>query len=155
MGGTLEEVEDTPESRRQIGARIGQARISAGYENAAEFARQVGVQPNTIYRYESGRIVPDIFTLERLARVARVSMEFILRGPREDHGRSPVLDRWLATPRGSTVRPDAVAFLERLPLNGYTPTPAFYDLALLAYEQGLSPEDASLSARFTESKKER
>jgi hypothetical protein len=44
-----------------------------------------------------------------------------------------------------------VRFLERLPLDGYTPTPAFFDLALLAFEQGLSPEDASLAARHTES----
>lgn len=152
--GNLLLVEDTPESRKEIAERIRRARLSAGYENTSEFARLVGVQPNTIYRAESGLNVPDIFTLEGISRVARVTIDSLIRGQEPSRGHK-VLQEWLLTPRGASASEAAIAFLEALPLGGYTPTHGFYDLALFAYEQGLSGEDAALAARFTEAKKDR
>jgi transcriptional regulator with XRE-family HTH domain len=147
----VDAVEDTPESRKAIGDRIQRARLSAGYENAAEFARHVGVSPNTIYRWERGDVSPDIFRLESVSRVARVSTDWILRGSRQDA--SGPLETWLDTPRGRSASESAKQWLRELPIGGFVPSPAFFDLALLAFEQGLTPEEAVLAARFTESKK--
>lgn len=66
----MHRVEETPEARSQIGGRIARARLEAGIRNKSAFARAVGVQPNTIYRYETGEIVPDIFKLETIATLS-------------------------------------------------------------------------------------
>lgn len=147
-------MDDPKDPRTAIAERIKSARIAAGYENAAAFARDVGVQANTIYRWESGLIVPDIFRLEAIARVCRVSADWLLRGvcPLQDR---EILRAWRDTRKGQTASEPAMAFLEALPLEGYTPSFAFYDLALVAFEHGLSPEDAARGSRFTESKKGR
>jgi transcriptional regulator with XRE-family HTH domain len=148
---TVLAVDDTPANRKAIGARIGQARLSAGYENAAEFARACNVSPNTVYRWERGEVVPDIFGLESVARVSRVSADWLLRGTVPSR-HAAALEEWRKTPRGQTASQAAYALLETLPLAGYEPKPAFFDLVLMAIEQGLPPETAVLAARFTEAK---
>jgi transcriptional regulator with XRE-family HTH domain len=145
-------VEESPENRRAIGARIASARLSAGYENASEFARHVGVSPNTIYRWERGEVAPSIWQLESVSRVSRVTTDWILRGSRQDA--SERLDAWLETPRGRSAGEGARAWLRELPIGGFVPSDVFYDLALLAFEQGLSPDEAVVAARFTEAKRQ-
>lgn len=145
----MRDVKETPEARAEIGERIQRARVAAGYTVAAEFARACGVQPNTLYRWERGDIAPDIFRLESIGRAARVSTDWLLRGA-PPVAASRVLAAWKASARGASARPAAIAFLEALPLEGYEPSFMFYDLALLAFEQGLSPEAAALAAKFTE-----
>jgi transcriptional regulator with XRE-family HTH domain len=149
---TVEAVDETPENRKAIGGRIATARLSAGYENASEFARHVGVSPNTIYRWERGEVAPSIWQLESVSRVARVTTDWVLRGSREDA--SARLDAWLATPRGRSASEAARIWLRELPIGGFVPSDVFYDLALLAFEQGLSADEAVVAARFTESKKQ-
>jgi len=142
-------VEDSPAARRAIGARIGAARAAAGYgANASAFARAIGVAPNTVYRWESGEIVPDVWRLESISRVCRVTMDYIVRGEAAPSA-TEALEAWRATPRGQTASPAALAFLRSVPLAGYVASPAFFDLLLLAYEQGLSPEEAATAARVT------
>ena len=149
---TVRAVEESPENRRAIGARIASARLSAGYENASEFARHVGVSPNTIYRWERGEVAPSIWQLESVSRVSRVTTDWILRGSRQDA--SERLDAWLETPRGRSAGEGARAWLRELPIGGFVPSDVFYDLALLAFEQGLSPDEAVVAARFTEAKRQ-
>ena len=148
-------VDETADTRAQVGQRIQRARLGAGYTVAAEFARACGVQPNTVYRWERGDLVPDIFRLEQIATVARVSTDWLLRGDAPSAAPAS-LEAWRLTPRGQTASSDAMAFLRSLPLGGYEPPSAvFWDLALLAHEQGLTPSDAALAARLTETKKPR
>lgn len=153
IGRSLECVQNTPEARKEIGERIARARLTAGYENAAEFARLVGVQPNTLYRWERGDLVPSIWYLEGVSRIARVSSDWILRGTAEP--RLEILEEWRRTPRGQTATEAQLSFLRALPLEGYTPTLRFYNLALSAIEEGLSPADVALAARVTEAKIDR
>lgn len=144
-----------PELLRAIGARIHEARIAAGYgDNASEFAREIGMAPNSVYRLEAGKMEPKVPTLERISRVCRVSMDWLVRGE-TTAGATSALDAWRATPRGASASPGAVAFLRSLPLAGYAATPAFFDLALLAYETGLTvsgeePETIAAAIKATE-----
>ena len=149
---TVAAVDETSENRKAIGERIATARLSAGYENASEFARHVGVSPNTIYRWERGEVAPSIWQLESVSRIARVTTDWILRGSRQDA--SARLDEWLKTPRGQSAKEPARIWLRELPIGGFVPSDVFYDLALLAFEQGLSPDEAVVAARFTETKRQ-
>lgn len=146
----MRRMENTPEIRAEIGARIGEAMVAAGYGQnmASAFARAVGVSPNTVYRWCSGAMVPDFWALEAISRVCRVSIDWIVRGE-PSASTSEALDQWRKTPRGASATPAAVAFLRSLPLAGYVASPAFFDLALLAYEQGLTAPEAVAAAKLT------
>lgn len=71
-----------------IGMRIKETRIRMGRTNAAQFARDVGIQPHTLWRYEAGQTRPGIETAAALARELKVSMEWLLTG----EGRGPDVD---------------------------------------------------------------
>lgn len=140
-------------ARLAVGGRVKAARIGAGYESAADFAKAVGVGSNSVYRWETGRIVPDIFSLGAIARACRVTTDWLIHGEGVHSAVTiEALARWRATHRGRGASDDALRFLESLPLDGYTPTHAFYDLALIAFENGLDPKEAASGARFMESK---
>jgi transcriptional regulator with XRE-family HTH domain len=141
-------VEDTPEARQMIGARIRQAREAIGLGNASEFGRRVGVTPTTVYRWERGAVVPDVFNLCDIATVTRTTMEWIISGA--ERPENETLRAWLETDEGKVAPPEARAFLESLPLLGYRPVPLFYTLALAAWRNGLTPEDAARAAKVTE-----
>lgn len=140
-------VEDTKEARRAIGARIRQARLACGLDNASEFARRVSVTPTTVYRWEAGSVVPSVFTLYDIAAVCGVSMEWLIGG--EEPDTSAVLSAWLDSPSGQSAAPDAIAFLRSMPLLGYEPSPVFYDLAMVAWRNGLSRDEAARAAKAT------
>lgn len=61
-----------------LGGRLRAARIAAGLGNASGFARLVGLQPNTIYRIEKGKVVPSVATLAAWARACSVSSDSLL-----------------------------------------------------------------------------
>lgn len=65
---------------RAIGARIRSARQAAGRTNAAAFAREVGCQPHTLWRYETGQITPSVERLAEIARACGVRMEWLATG---------------------------------------------------------------------------
>lgn len=140
-------VEDTAELRAQIAERIREARVAAGYENASAFARAISTSPHALYRYERGGVVPSIFMLYDIARVSGVSMEWLVSGAEPDA--EPALLAWLETPTGRAAPPEAVAFLRGLRLGGFTATGLFYDLALVAWTNGLDASEATLAARAT------
>jgi transcriptional regulator with XRE-family HTH domain len=144
-------VDDTPELRRMIGARIQQARLAVGHHVKAEFCRQVGTDGPTLHRWETGQNIPEALNLYEVARVCGVSMEWLIAGQtRED---STIFAEWKDTPTGKTAPPEAMAFLQGLPLLGYRPSLAFYDLALTAWKHGLSREEAVRAAKTTARRK--
>jgi transcriptional regulator with XRE-family HTH domain len=146
-------VEEKTNARTEIGARIARARLAAGFENGADFARACGVVPNTLYRWERGELVPDVFKIDVIARLTGVTLDWLIRGA--ETTTHAALRDWRATPRGATAPDPAVRFMESIPLEGYSPTPTFYDLVMIAWEAGLTPGEAFLGARFTESLRKR
>lgn len=60
-----------------LGRHIQEARIAAGHNNQAEFARQIGVTPTTLWRYERGDITPGVDVLLRIARLTGRTVEWL------------------------------------------------------------------------------
>ena len=79
------------EMRATVGDRIREARLAAGFENASEFGRLVGVTPTTVYRWERGQVVPTIFALHDIARACGASMEWLVSGAESDDFRRGVV----------------------------------------------------------------
>ena len=127
-----------------IGARIHQARTEAGILNASKFARGIGVQPQSVYRYERGEQAPASEVLVRIAKLTRRSMEWLMCG--ESESASKALATWLQTPTGASAAPHEIEWLGRVDLDGNVPSNTFFDLLLSAHRHGLAPEDARKSA---------
>lgn len=62
----------------QVGDRLKAARLAAGCTNASAFARDIGVQPNTIYRLERDAWLPPADVLKRWAERCGVSADSLL-----------------------------------------------------------------------------
>ena len=148
-------MKETPETRAAIGPRIKRARLQAGFSTAMAFADALEVNRNTVYRWERGELIPDIFTLHSIEMVTGASMAWIVSGvQRRTQARPTGLTDWLKTPIGMKASKEAIAFLEGAPVDMYPHVDSsFYDYLFLAYEQKLSPQDAVLAAAFTESKR--
>lgn len=140
--------DETKAKREMLGARIQQARIAAGFTVQQRFCEAVNVRPPTLHRWERGQNVPDAFNLYEIARVCGVSMEWLVTGA--SAASSDELERWKETPTGRSAPAEAVAFLASLPLLGHEPSVLFYDLAFVAWQNGLDREDAARAARATE-----
>jgi len=126
--------EETDRFKRELGARIREAREAAGLDVIAEFARRVDVDRSAITRWETGQGCPDAVNLRAIARATNVSAQWLLEGFAAPSWRE-TYDRWVAT-----ANPPAAAriWLESLPLEGYAPSEDFYDLAFLAFKRNLS-----------------
>lgn len=64
----------------EIHERLQRARVAAGHTNASEFARLVGVQPNSVYRYERGDQRPSLAIAAKWAAVTGVQLDWLARG---------------------------------------------------------------------------
>lgn len=60
-----------------LGRRIRAAREAKGLSQA-EAAREAGIPGHSLWRYEDGRVAPDLENLARVARVLGVTMESLL-----------------------------------------------------------------------------
>lgn len=89
--------------RATVGDRIREARLAAGFENASEFGRLVGVTPTTVYRWERGQVVPTIFALHDIARACGASMEWLVSGAESDDFRRGVIAAAEAAARAADV----------------------------------------------------
>jgi len=66
-----------------IGSRIRAAREALDPKvSQAELARRIGVGQVQMYKWESGRRVPRLDTLERLADQLGVTIDYLVRGAR-------------------------------------------------------------------------
>jgi transcriptional regulator with XRE-family HTH domain len=63
--------------------RLREARIRAGYTNASEFARLIGVTPTTIYRLEREQspLTPSTETVKRWAAAVGCTVDYLLGSP--------------------------------------------------------------------------
>lgn len=69
---------------RQLGERIRAARVAAGYETAADCAREIDVEPPTFRKWERGESEPTYPQLIKLSRATRHSLDFIVSGVNGD-----------------------------------------------------------------------
>lgn len=130
----------------EIGRRIQLARENAGL-SLAELARRAEINNRLIHKYVDGETMPGVRALLRIADVCGVSLDWLVRG---QEFTPPALLDWLETPVGKTVDEETRRFLRALPLHGYRPSVRFYDLALHAIREGLTPEETVQAARITE-----
>ena len=63
--------------------RMHLARVRAGHANASEFARQVGVAPNSVYRYERGDQSPSVHIAAKWAELTGVTTDWLISGKGE------------------------------------------------------------------------
>lgn len=139
--------EETAEERQAIGRRIHQARIASAQDNASAFAREIGVQPNSVYRYERGEQTPSVPVLAKIAAATGRTMEWLATGAEDTT--DEVYLRWLDTPIGGTASVAARRFLETLPIAGYEVSLRFYDLALAAFDHGMSQHETVRASSLT------
>ena len=69
---------DSKRKVKGLAARLRAAREAAGFSCAAAFAREISVQPNTVYRLERGDLEPSVATLHRWAAKCQVSADDLL-----------------------------------------------------------------------------
>lgn len=65
---------------REFGIRMRAARISAGYESAEQFAKDVGTEPHTYRKYERGEAFPPLDSLIEISRFTDKSLDFLILG---------------------------------------------------------------------------
>lgn len=73
----------TPERRVELGRRIRAARETKGLSQA-ETAREAGIPGHSLWRYEDGRVAPDLENLAKVARVLSVTIESLLDDAPQD-----------------------------------------------------------------------
>ena len=61
----------------QLGSRIAEARSS---KNQVLFAKDLGVNKNTLLGYEKGRVAPDILTILKICTLTGVTLEWLVNG---------------------------------------------------------------------------
>ena len=130
-----------------MGERLRQAREEAGLDNKSAVAREVGVRPETMGRYEAGTLEPSAHIVANLAELYGVTTDWLIRGV---ESAPEAFREWADSPRGKAASPAARAWVAsvRVP-EGVTPDAAFYDALALAYEHQLSRAEAAAAAAET------
>lgn len=132
----------------ELGRRIDRAWKMAGFASRGAMFRASDLPgENQLAIWCRGESVPHVKSLAEIATVCRVSLDWLVFGA--EHKPDTFL-RWLETPTGSSSSGDARAFLRSLPLHGYVPSLAFYDLCYQGWKLGLTEEDAAQAAKDTE-----
>lgn len=71
--------------RQAFATRLEAARIASGFETMREFAESLGVSEARYRRWEAAETEPDIFHLQKIARVTGVSLDVLITGHRMTH----------------------------------------------------------------------
>lgn len=71
-----------PKDRRMkaFGCRLRAARITAGYDDATDFATALGIEAARYRKYERGDSVPPLEVLEGIVRMTSHSLDWLLLG---------------------------------------------------------------------------
>lgn len=71
----------TPKQQRAgFAQRLALVRRYVGYDTMAGFARAIGVEEETYRRWERAETEPPLHILERIHKVANVSLDFLVAG---------------------------------------------------------------------------
>lgn len=69
---------------RDFGRRLRAARITAGYDDATEFAKDLGIESPRYRKYERGESLPPLEILDAIAAITGRSLDWLLRGQKPD-----------------------------------------------------------------------
>ncbi len=130
--------------RVAVGARMLEARTDVGMLNASEFARAIGVAPNSVYRYERGEQLPSGEVLLRVAKATGRTVEWLLEGA--PTVATEALAAWRSSATGQSATEEEFSWIARVDLAGHAPTAVFYDILLSARRHGLAAPDAVKAA---------
>lgn len=131
----------------ELGRRIEEAWYRAGYASRKAMFRRADLGDyNQLSRWCRGERMPTIVSLAKIAVACEVSLDWLVFGSEHE---PDVFLAWLESPSGADATPEARRFLRSMPLHGYRPSTHFYDLALMAWKVGLSPDDAATAAKTT------
>lgn len=72
---------------KAFGRRLRAARITSGYEEAADFAEELGISSPRYRKYERGESMPPLDVLEDIARITERSLDWILSGQMSERAR--------------------------------------------------------------------
>jgi transcriptional regulator with XRE-family HTH domain len=70
------------EYRVAFARRLEAARVAAGYETMREFSKEIGVAEATYRRWEAAETEPNIFYLQKISKLTRVSLDTLVSGER-------------------------------------------------------------------------
>lgn len=69
-------------ARRAFATRLEAARIASGYATMREFAEALNVSEARYRRWEAAETEPDLFHLQRIAKLTGVSLDVLISGQR-------------------------------------------------------------------------
>ncbi|MEQ9131145.1 MAG: helix-turn-helix transcriptional regulator [Salinisphaeraceae bacterium] len=69
---------------QQFGQRLRAARITAGYNDASEFAAAIGIDSHRYRKNERGESLPHLDALERMSRHLNCTLDWLLLGKSSD-----------------------------------------------------------------------
>lgn len=70
---------------REFGRRLRACRIAAGFENAADFAHELGIEGPTYRRYERGEAEPPFEVLISMSRLTGKTIDFLITGRKDQN----------------------------------------------------------------------
>jgi transcriptional regulator with XRE-family HTH domain len=68
----------------QFGRRLRAARITAGYEEATDFASDLGIEAPRYRKYERGSSMPPLDVLEAITKLTGRTLDWLLLGRMPD-----------------------------------------------------------------------
>jgi transcriptional regulator with XRE-family HTH domain len=71
--------------KRGFGRRLRSARITAGWDEASDFATDIGIAAPAYRRYERGEAWPPIDVLVDITRLTSVTMDHLILGQGKRH----------------------------------------------------------------------
>jgi transcriptional regulator with XRE-family HTH domain len=66
--------------RQQFARRLQSARIAAGYATMRDFAEVLGVAEARYRRWEAAETEPDLFHLQKIAKITGASLDALISG---------------------------------------------------------------------------
>lgn len=69
-------------ARRAFATRLEAARIASGYATMRDFAEALNVSEARYRRWEAAETEPDLFHLQRIAKLTGVSLDILISGQR-------------------------------------------------------------------------
>lgn len=90
-------------SKKELGARIKNARAAAGFDSQPKFAAAVGVHLQTVNRWETGKTYPDPPDLVAICRTTGYSLDQLILGVGRTVAQPEVLVKFWQSPEGAAL----------------------------------------------------
>lgn len=99
-----------------FGARLRWLRKQRGFRRASDFARRIGKEPRTVYRYESDQKVPKEATLRRIVQELDANAVWLREGRGAPFVEGlPGVEAYLQSEEGRRLSPEVVRAVREWP----------------------------------------